>query len=226
MSPTKTKTRIAIADDHACFREGLKLVLTRYSRGAIEVVAEAKNGEDLLRSVKRFAPEIVLTDVRMPGMDGIQACREISKNHPVVGVIAMSSFDEPALIYAMLEAGAKGYVSKTSSDAEMVEAIQTVQRGQTYYCNETSRTLVRLIAPGKHNGFRFNGGINLSQNEVAIVRLICHQLTTREIADKMHLCIKSVENYSKQIKEKIQAKNLVGIALFAVRNGYISAQEL
>lgn len=226
MTSTKTLIRVAIADDHICFREGLKHVLTQYAGDSIQLVAEAKDGEELLRAVKNYRPDVVLTDVRMPQLDGIQACREISKIFPSVNLIGMSCFDNAALVYEMLEAGAKGYVSKTALPCEMIEAIHTVRKGQTFYCNHTSRTLVRLIAPCRYNAFGDNRGRTLSGNEVAIIKLICQQLTTKEIAEELHLCIKSVENYSKQIKEKTKAKNIVGIAMFAIKNGYVGAHEL
>lgn len=222
MKLTKSPTRIVIADEHTCFRKGLKHVLTRRAGNAIKVVAGAKDGEDLLRSVKNHRPEVVLSDVRIPRLSGVEAGKEVSNAYPTVDVIGISYVDEPGWIYQMQETG----VSKAASPAEMTAAAQAVLRGQTYYCHHASRILVRLIAPDKRNDFNPSARVSLSQKEIAVIKLICRQLTTLEIAEELHLSVKSVENYSKQIKAKTEAKNIVGIVLFAVKNGYVSSYEL
>ena len=218
--------RLAIADDHELFRDGLKLMLNKYAKGLIEIVIEAENGEQLLNEVEKEKPDVVLTDIKMPIMDGMEASRTISKRFPDIGIIAFSTFDESYMVFDMLEVGAKGYLVKNTPRDEIIDAIQIVSQGSMYYCNSTSRSLIRLIAPSQHNHFKHTNQISFVPNEIAIIKLICQQLTTKEIADRLHLGIRTVEDYSKRIKEKIDAKNLVGIALFAVKNHIVKLSEI
>lgn len=226
MRLSTTRTRIVIADDHEYFREGLKQVLSWYAKDAIEVVADSKNGQQLLDNVACYQPDLILTDIRMPQMDGIEASREICQQFPKTEVIAMSSFEDSSLIYAMLKAGAKGYLLKTSPPSEVVEAISSVRNGQPYYCSVASQSLIRMLASGELRNDANLGPHPFNANEVTIITYICQQLTTKEIADKMNLSVKSIENYSRAIKEKTNAKNLVGIAMFAIKNGIIKSEDV
>ena len=158
-------------------------------------------------------------------MDGVAACQIINKNYSSIGLIALSSFDEQRLIYEMFDAGAKGYLLKNSNFEEIVDAVKTVHNGKMYYCNSTSTSLIKLLAPSKYNHQK-RKSIEFCKCEINIIRMICQQLTTKEIADQLHLSIKSIEYYSKNIKEKIDAKNMVGIALFAVKNDIVKLIEL
>ena len=218
--------RVIIADDHEFFREGFRSILNKQKLCSIEVLEECENGLQLLEAAEKHQPDVIITDIKMPLMDGIQASRAIIRKLPKMKIIALSSFDEPYLIYDMFEAGAVGHLLKNAAISEVVDAITTVQKGKPYYCSTTSNTLIRLLAPSKHNKFKLNQHEALNDNEITIIRLICKQYTTKEIADKMHISIKSVENYSKNIKEKTETKNLVGIALFAIKNGLIDIANI
>jgi DNA-binding NarL/FixJ family response regulator len=224
MKPTIIK--IVIADDHEIFREGLKVMLAKHAEHLIQLVGEASNGKELLHCVQTSRPDVVITDIKMPIMDGMEASKQISEKFPFVGIIALSSYNENNLVYDMLQAGAKGYLLKNTHKNEMIEAIITVNKGEMYYCSSTSHSLIKLIGHSRYNPYKKQPQISFCDNEIAMIKLICKQLTTKEIAYELHLSDRTVEEYSRRIKEKIDAKNLVGIALFALKNNIVSLEEI
>jgi DNA-binding NarL/FixJ family response regulator len=221
---TYKKIRLVIADDNEFFRDGLKLMFEKKYRDVVEIAGSASNGSELLSITEATAPDIVLTDARMPKLSGLEACKVISKTTNSK-VIALSHNDN-SLIYDMLDAGAKGYLLKNSSAEEIITAVREVNRGLTYYCNSTSKSLIKLIALSKHNSCEKSGPGNLSSREIEIIRLICKELTTKEISFKLNISDRTVEDCSKKIRAKINAKSLVGIALYAAKNNIISFEDM
>lgn len=216
--------RIVIADDFPVFRRGIAQCIDMIKPNIIQIVGEADNGETLVQEVKRHKPDIVLTDIRMPEMNGIEASRIIKQQFPKISVIALTMAAEPHIIYEMFEAGAKGYVFKNANLSEIELAIETVYSGDSYYCNRSSKALIKMIGTSKHNPFNKNYNSLLTPKEIEVIRLICLQLTNKEIASRMNVSTRTVEEYSHHIKEKIGAKNLVGIALYGIRNNLVDAE--
>ncbi len=141
--------RILIADDHEVYRDGLRMTLSR-EQGML-ICGEARDGEELVQLAKAEAPDIILTDIKMPRMDGIQATQQITGFRPETGLIALSMFNEESLVVDMQEAGAMGYLLKSSDKSEIIDAIRMVQQGYPYYCSSTSARLAITIS-----GLRFN----------------------------------------------------------------------
>jgi two-component system, NarL family, response regulator NreC len=218
--------RVVIADDSPVFRNGLihSINLERYQQ--IHIVGEASNGENLIKEVDMQRPDIALTDLRMPLMDGFEASRIISKNFSSTSVIALSMLGDEESIYQMFETGAKGYLTKDVDVQEIIEAIKTVYAGDMYYCSTSSLSLIKKIGPSKYNHYKRNTAIRFSERELLLIRLICRQLTTKEMAHKMKISPRTIEEYSHNIKEKIDAKNTVGIALYALKNNIVSESEI
>jgi DNA-binding NarL/FixJ family response regulator len=140
--------RVVIADDHEIFRDGFRLTLKRAEN--INLVAEAADGLELLRIVKEQKPHVVITDIKMPRLDGIEATRRILAEFPGLPVIGLSMFDEEDLVLEMIDAGAKGYLVKNADKHEVIEAINAVYRGEAYYCKQTSNRLAFVIAKRSH----------------------------------------------------------------------------
>ena len=143
--------RLIIADDHSFFREGVESVLRKQKQ--IQLIAQASNGKELVDLVEKHKPDVVVTDIMMPEMDGIKATSIITKMQPALGVIALSMFDEDNLVMEMLEAGARGYLLKNASRPELETAISTVHRRGTYFCNRSSNKLVGLMSRSSFNPF-------------------------------------------------------------------------
>jgi two-component system response regulator NreC len=141
--------RLLIADDHEIFRDGLALMLSKQQN--IELVGQAANGRELVSLVNKLQPDVVMTDVKMPLMDGIEATRFLLGQFPDLKIIALSMFDEENLIVDMLEAGAKGYLLKNADKQEILDAIQSVFDEKNYYCHHTSSKLASLISRSRFN---------------------------------------------------------------------------
>jgi DNA-binding NarL/FixJ family response regulator len=208
--------RIIIADDHEIFRDGFKVMLKKQTE--VEIVAEAANGKELLQLVAEHQPDVVITDIKMPQMDGVEATKAIKERHPHIEVIALSMFDEENLVVDMLEAGAKGYLLKNTHKAEVVQAIKAVYKGETFYCNNTSNKLAQLIAKSRFNPYKKNSKPNFNDKELEIMKLICQELSNKEIASQLDLSTRTIEGYRERILEKIDAKNTAGIVIYAIKN--------
>jgi len=214
--------KVVIADDHEIFRDGFKLIL-----GKIEnclLIGEASNGRELLELVSIRNPTLVITDIKMPAMDGIEATRKIREKWPTMGIIALSMFNENELIMEMLEAGANGYLLKNADKAEIMEAISAVASGDPYYCRSTNNKLAKLIANSRFHPFHRKKAVEYSDKEIEIIILICQELTNKEIADKLFLSIRTVEGHRLRILDKMGAKNSVGLVIYAIQNNIFQPQ--
>ncbi len=211
-----TPIKIVIADDHEIFREGFKLLLK--NQPELQLVGEAENGKELLEIAYREQPDVAIIDIKMPVMDGIEACQQIKKKFPDLKVIALSMFNDDNLIIDMLESGAKGYLLKNTNKNELLEATKAVFEGSTYYCSATSAKLTRMIAESKFNPYRDHPVQKFTARETDIIKLICEQYTNKEIATMLGLSIRTVESHRKNIQEKTAAKNLVGVVVYAIKH--------
>lgn len=184
----------------------------------IELAGEAADGDALLALIAAAEPDVVVTDIDMPGKNGIEVTRILKQSHPSIGVIALTMFGEEHLVVDMMEAGANGYVLKESKKEEIIQAILTASEGGSYFCERTSMQLSKLLATSKTN--RQEEVIAFSETEITIMRLICEQKQNKEIADELELAVKTVEKLRTRILEKTKSANLVGVAIYAIKHGY------
>jgi DNA-binding NarL/FixJ family response regulator len=216
--------RLLIADDHEIFRDGLVLMLSKQPHLILE--GQAEDGQELVNMVKEKQPDIVLTDIKMPRMDGIEATRYIRMYYPQVNIIALSMYDEENLIVDMLEAGARGYLLKNADKKEILEAIESVYQNKEFYCQHTSARLASMIVKSKFNSSRKADIIEFTDREKDIIKLICLQFTAQEIADKLYLSKRTVEGYRTRILEKMNVKNTAGVVIYALKNGIIKESDI
>ncbi len=209
--------KVVMADDHGIFRDGFQLILSRVPR--VHLVAQAANGRELVEQVREYRPDVVVTDIKMPLMDGIEATRAITASSPETGVIGLSMHDEDDLILEMLEAGAKGYLLKNADKQEVIDAIETVYTGDPYYCNATNAKLTRIIARNRYQAFNRLKKPEFNEREIEIIRLVCQELTNREIGEKLFMSVRTVEGYRLKILEKMEVKNTVGLVIYAIQHG-------
>jgi DNA-binding NarL/FixJ family response regulator len=209
--------RIILADDHEIFRDGFQTMLTKQK--AIEMVAEAANGRELIELTAKLNPDVIVTDIKMPIMDGIEATRILADRYPHIGVIALSMFDEDNLVIDMLEAGAKGYLIKNAPKHEIYEAIKTVYKNGTYYCQNTSNKLAQMIAKSKFNPYKKIPKIEFTERETEVIKLICTELSNKEMASQLNLSVRTIEGYRDKIQEKMDVRNSAGIVVYAIKNG-------
>lgn len=216
--------RLAIADDHEIFRDGLVLMLSKQQD--VSLVGQAGNGRELLDLVAAEQPDVVMTDIKMPVMDGIEATKLLLQKFPSLKIIALSMFDEENLIVDMLEAGARGYLLKNADKQEILDAINNVFEDKTYYCRHTSARLASMIVKSRFNPYRKTEPISFNEREKEIIRMICQQCTTQEIGEKLFLSKRTVEGYRTKILEKMNVKNTAGVVIFALRHHLITEKEL
>lgn len=207
--------RIIFADDHEVLRDGFHVMMKK--QVDIEVVGEAKNGEQLITITRKLQPDVIVTDIQMPGINGIDATREIIKEFPIMGIIAFSMYNEEGLIIDMLKAGAKGYILKNSPKEEIITAIKSVHKGEPYYCKETDLIISGIRSKNKAIT-KNNLGPQFSDKEIIIMKLICQEKLNQEMALILGLSKRTIEGYREKIMEKTDAKNTAGIVLYAIRN--------
>ncbi|MHA4807817.1 response regulator transcription factor [Flavitalea flava] len=220
----KNSISLIIADDHEIFRDGLALMLSK--QDAIVLVGQAGDGKELLRLVEEKKPDVVLTDIKMPLLDGIAASKLLLKDNPNLKIIALSMFEEENLIVEMLEAGAKGYLLKNADKKEILEAIHTVYEGNIFYCRHTTARLASLIVKSKFDPQKKKTGSPFTEREREIIRLICRQNTAQEIGELLFLSKRTVEGYRTRILEKMDVKNTAGVVVFALKNNLINELDI
>jgi DNA-binding NarL/FixJ family response regulator len=213
--------KVTIADDHEIFRDGLRAMLQK--QPDILLVAEAANGKELIEQVISQEPDIVISDVKMPVMDGAAATRHLAEHYPHIGIIALTMFDEEDLIIDMLEAGARGYLLKNADKNEIIEAIKSVYQQQPYYCRHTSNKLAQMVAKSKFNPYKKSRKVEFSDREKQIIALICEENTNKEIGEKIFISTRTVEGHRQKIMEKMDVKNTVGLVIYAIRNKIYTA---
>ena len=216
---TQNTIKLMIADDHEIFRDGFRLMLTKFPE--IILVGEAANGKELVEGAKLLHPDVIITDIKMPVMDGIEATKKIIELFPDMGIIGLSMYDDDDLIVEMLEAGAKGYLIKNAGKEQITEAIRTVYDNDPYYCKTTSHKLTNMIARSRFNPYKKTAKVEFSEREKEIIELVCKELTNKEIGDKLFLSVRTVEGHRLKILEKMNVKNSVGLVVYALKNGIV-----
>ncbi len=209
------KIKILIVDDHQLFRNGLKILLDGFPE--FEVTGEASNGSDFLDIIKNVQADVVLMDINMPEMDGIEATRKGLKIKPGLNIIALSMYGEEEYYYKMVDSGAKGFILKDSDISEVRKAILTVKKGENYFSQEL---LYHVIQKIKH---RENESkiANLSPREKEILAKICEGLSNQEIAEALFISKRTVDKHRANLLEKTNSKNTPKLILFAIKNKLI-----
>jgi DNA-binding NarL/FixJ family response regulator len=215
---------LVIADDHEIFRDGLALMLSKQQN--LSLAGQAENGKELIELVEEFQPDIVITDIKMPHLDGIKATRLLLEKNPHLKIIALSMFDEENLIVEMLEAGAKGYLLKNADKKEILEAINSVYEDNIFYCRHTSAKLASMIVKSRFDPHKKKQQVVFSDREKEIIKLICKQFTAQQIGNTLFLSKRTVEGYRTKIMEKMDVKNTAGVVIFALKNNLVKEEEI
>lgn len=218
---TLSTIKVAIADDQSIFRNGVISSLKPYSH--IHIICEAENGKNLLDQLNQTTVDVVLLDMKMPDMNGVEVCKAIKNKYPQIKVIGLSVYNHHFYISSLLEAGGDGYLLKDVEAEEIAQAIQHVVQNGSYLNENPSLPLVKRLMDIDHHAIKYTSThtLSLKKYELEILTLIAQELTTVEIADKMNLSPKTIENYRGVLMEKIGAKNIAGLVTYAIRSGII-----
>ncbi|MCG7858006.1 response regulator transcription factor [Flavihumibacter sp.] len=210
--------KVAIADDHALFRAGVKTALS--AKKDVELIAEADNGMHLLNLLKHIEPDVILLDIQMPIMDGIATLPEIRKVNPHVKVIILSMHNDHSMISKLMEIGANSYLTKNSDSETIYQAIKTCYEQEFYFNELTNKALLTGLRTRKNEP---EGLIDtqLSDKEIRILKLMCEEKTTKEIADIVDISPRTVEAIRDKLKTKTGAKSMAGLVMYAVKKGFV-----
>jgi DNA-binding NarL/FixJ family response regulator len=218
MKNLDTPIKVAIADDHALFRTGVKTSLS--SHKDIQMIAEAENGMQLLNLLKHLKPDVILLDIHMPIMDGYTALPEIKKLYPDMKVIMLSMNNDPSIITRMMEIGANSYLTKESDSETIYHAIRVCFEQEFFFNDLTNKALLnglRMKKPAEAS----TPEVNLNDKEVTILKLMCEEKSTKEIADIVDLSPRTVEAIRDKLKTKTGVKSMAGLVMYAVKAGIV-----
>jgi two-component system response regulator NreC len=211
------KISVLLVDDHALFRQGMRSLLANSEN--VEIVGEAKDGREAVDKVRELHPQVVLMDIGMPGMSGIEATRRIIRENPLIKVLALTQYEDAEYIFSMIRLGAKGYIVKTATADELETAIQTVRRGESYLFPSAATALVEeylhRVSEEKDEYER------LTEREKEVLELVAEGRTNREIADQLIISIKTVLRHRTNIMEKLDFHNRTELIKYAISKGLI-----
>jgi len=213
------KLRILLAEDHETIRDGLKLLVN--SQPDMEIVGEADNGRVALQLAQQLLPDVVVMDVSMPELNGLQATKKLKQKCPQVKVLTLTRHTDDGYLQQLLQAGASGYVLKQSKSAELLRAIRAVVAGQTYLDPAITEKAVTLIRGGKRATRGAPPDANLSDRETEVLRLIAWGYINKEIAARLNLSIKTVEVHKANGMRKMGMKSRVDIVRYALLQGWL-----
>lgn len=211
------RIRVLIVDDHGMFREGIRALLKSYED--VEIVGEATDGMDALEKARQLAPNVVLMDIAMPVMGGLEATRRIHKETPEARVVVLTQHEDSEYILSMLRAGARAYVSKTATGAELVSAIRTVHKGESFLYPSAATTLVEEYltrVEGEKDEYE-----RLTDREREILQLVAEGRTNHEIGDRLFISVKTVLRHRTNIMEKLGFHNRTDLVKYAISRGLI-----
>jgi len=216
------KVRIVIAEDHTILREGLRSLLS--SSSDFEVVGEAEDGQEAIRCVEKLKPDLILTDLSMPRMNGMEAIREIKKQSPKTKILVLTVHKTEEYILATLKAGADGYVLKDATHTELMIAVKNVLSGKHYISPGISEKVIEGYLEGRKTLKTRTSWETLTQREREILKLIAEGYKNKEIADYLCISPKTVEKHRANLMEKLDLHNVQALTTFAIEKGLVSKE--
>ena len=215
--------RLLLADDHAVVRSGLRLLLE--SQPDMVIIGEAENGEEAIRRTKELGPDVVLMDIEMPGMNGIEAARQIKAQSPRTAVLALTMYEDDQYFFEMLRAGASGYVPKRAAPDELASAIRAVSRGEVFLHPSLAGRLVQDYLLRRDVESQEPPADELTPREQEVLTLIAQGLSNTEIAEQLVISSKTVDRHRENIMRKLNLHNRVDLVKYALRKGLIDLEE-
>jgi DNA-binding NarL/FixJ family response regulator len=211
--------KVIIADDHALFRTGVKTALSM--KKDIKMIGEADNGMQLLNLLKHLQPDVLLLDIQMPIMDGITTLPEIKKLYPDIRVVMLTMHNDHSMISKLMELGANAYLTKNSDSDVIYEAVKTVFEQEYFFNALTNKALIDGLRMKRQAEAVLPLDTKLTDKEITVLKLMCEEKSTKEIADAVDLSPRTVEAIRDKLKTKTGAKSMAGLVMFAVKTGII-----
>lgn len=216
----ENKLSIVLADDHTILREGLRALLT--ADPSFEIVGEARDGREAVRCVERLGPDLLLMDLSMPRMSGMDAIREIKKRYPETKIIALTVHKTEEYLLTTLQAGADGFVLKDATHEELIMAIKNVMGGKSYLSPGVSEKVIDGYLKGKESAQSLSSWESLSQREREVLKLIAEGYKNKEIAEDLCISLKTVEKHRANLMKKLDLHNAAALTVYAVDKGLVN----
>lgn len=212
--------RVMIADDHNMFVEGIESILEGHE--LIQVVSKCYTGTEVFEKMPLAHPDVILLDINLPGLNGLEVCQKLSKEYPAVKVLALSMHNEESFVTEILKYGAQGYILKNTGKKELIAAIETIYRGQSYFSEEVTETIMKSLV-NQRSGTRKSATLTpkISRREKDVLELIMKEHTTQEIADTLFISLKTVESHRRSLLTKLGVRNTAGLVRVAIENHLI-----
>ena len=216
---------VLIVDDHKIIRDGLQVMLAQ--ENWIELAGECQDGSEVIAFLKKYHVDIILMDIRMPKLNGIETTRIVMEQFPDIRIIALTMFNEQQYIEEMLMAGAYGYILKESGKAEVINAIKAVSNNENYYSDEVTKTMMARYMTNKNHGTKKHKEDQLpleqlTEREREVLVLIAEEYTNMEIAEKLHISNRTVDTHRRNLIQKIGVKNTAGLVRYALKSGLMN----
>ena len=216
---TEMVIKIALADDHKIFRDGIKMALK--GKDYLRVLWEAEDGKDLMHKMKLKKPDVLLMDIRMPELDGVNAIALIRKEYDDVKIIVLTMYDDQEMISKMLELGANAYLTKTSDPEEIYQAILSCMNDDFYFNELVNKAVLSKLQTKKQVRHFYPNPVKFSEKEIRILKLLAEDKTTEEISGEIFLSPRTVETIRQNMKAKVGAKTIAGLLMYGIRNKLI-----
>lgn len=213
---TAQQIKVAIADDHKIFRDGIRMALKE--KDYLKIIWEAEDGKDLMHKLQLKQPDVILMDIRMPHVDGINAISMIRKEYENIKIIVLTMYDDQEMITRMMEMGANAYLTKTTDPEEIYQAILTVMNDDFYFNELVNKAVLLKLQHKKTVRQFYPNPVKFSEKELRILRLIADDKTTEEISKEVFLSPRTIETIRQNMKQKVGAKTIAGLVMYATRN--------
>lgn len=209
--------RVMIADDHNMFVEGIESILEGHDH--IQVVSKCYTGNEVFEKMPSAHPDVILLDINLPGMNGLEVCQKLNKEYPEVKVLALSMHNEESFVTEILKYGAQGYILKNTGKKELISAIETINSGQSYFSEEVTETIMKSLV-NQRTGSKKSATLapKISRREKDVLDLIVKEYTTQEIADTLFISLKTVESHRRSLLTKLNVRNTAGLVRVAIEN--------
>jgi DNA-binding NarL/FixJ family response regulator len=211
--------KVAIADDHKIFRDGIKMALS--GKEYLKIIWEAEDGKDLIHKMKIKLPDVLLMDIRMPEMDGINAISLLRKEYEDVRIIVLTMYDDQEMISKMMEMGANAYLTKTTDPEEIYNAILTCMNDDFYFNDLLNKAVLMKLQQKKTTRQFYPNPVKFNEKEISILKLIAQDKTTEEISREVFLSPRTIETIRQNMKTKVGAKTIAGLVMYGMRNKLI-----
>ncbi|MBO3698068.1 response regulator transcription factor [Roseivirga sp. E12] len=211
--------QVAICDDHQLFREGIRFLLDQMTD--VDLLYEAANGEELMKKLEEEQPNVLLLDLEMPDLDGVETLKRIRPLYPDLGVIILTTYSDTKMVAYLMELGANSYLLKDCDAETLQRGIQSVYHEGYYFTREVSKAMLGGLKGNARKKPELKNNVKISERELEVLELICQEYTTREIAEKLFISHRTAEGHRKNLIEKLGVKNTAGLIVKAIKEGVI-----